>query len=333
MEAMTLQPEKLLAGHVALRCNDVASFQAYATRYEGRHERSAGSGPMSIELRRASLGRVEVGLLNCTVRMSVKVERDRSSPFLVQFPLRGAFAVEIDGREYAVRPGTGVVISPRQVARRVAEPGWTLALAINSRFLRSRLKTRARRTPAGRLSFQPLLGTNAAEIFNYCLLIVEAIDRGSARSGSAVATALEAGLADILLELQPHTCSRAMADTEKTVDSDRVDAVTELLRTNLGERLTATRLAEAAGCSVRALQATFLELCGMSPLEFVQRHRLARARELLEAAGRSSRIYQIAQRTGFAQLGRFAAAYKAMYGESPSDTLRRAVEHVRRTGR
>jgi tetratricopeptide (TPR) repeat protein len=52
--------------------------------------------------------------------------------------------------------------------------------------------------------------------------------------------------------------------------------------------------------------------------------RLAKARRELERARPGVRVTDIALDNGFTQLGRFAAAYRAMYGEPPSATLRQS---------
>ena len=60
--------------------------------------------------------------------------------------------------------------------------------------------------------------------------------------------------------------------------------------------------------------------------------RLSRARRaLLSARGRSVTVSKIATRLGFFELGRFSVEYRKLFGESPSETLRKAVrEHERR---
>lgn len=323
---MTHEPENLLAGHTVLECHDKDPFHALITSIEGHHARSVGPGPVRLLLRLVSLGHLDIGVAYCSVAMTVATTRAPSAAFLVQFPLTGRVALEVDGREYAVPPGAGVVLSPSNRLRRDAAPGWTLAMRIDRGFLRSKLEHRLGRSVTGQLTFHPLLTTNAAEIGKYCLLIAEACERGVASPESSVAAVLEAGLVDLLLDLQPHTHGDSVSDTELAARAERVRAVTDHLHHHPSEPLTVKRLAEVAGCSIRSLQSTFADLCGMSPMEFVRRHRLARARELLEAGDSRTSVYSIAYQTGFAQLGRFAAHYRAMYGESPSETIRRTTQ-------
>ena len=67
----------------------------------------------------------------------------------------------------------------------------------------------------------------------------------------------------------------------------------------------------------------------MGPAEYVRRRRMqlvhrALRRGNLDIAG----IAGIARQSGFRSLGRFAAEYRALYGELPSATLRRGSKRV-----
>ena len=66
----------------------------------------------------------------------------------------------------------------------------------------------------------------------------------------------------------------------------------------------------------------FQQFRGVSPMQYVRQLRLERARNALRAAPSDVRVAEIALDCGFAHLGRFAMVYKAMFGESPSETLR-----------
>jgi transcriptional regulator GlxA family with amidase domain len=82
-------------------------------------------------------------------------------------------------------------------------------------------------------------------------------------------------------------------------------------------------LCEAVGISGRNLRHAFREVHGMSPKRWAVRARLDVVRRALcqrEAAGAS--VTAIATEHGFFELGRFAGTYKAVFGETPSATLR-----------
>jgi transcriptional regulator GlxA family with amidase domain len=140
-----------------------------------------------------------------------------------------------------------------------------------------------------------------------------------------VAEALATGLIDLLLDLQPHSYAELVRDARAAAKSTRIKVVADYLEGHLDEPLRIGTLAGVAGCSIRSLQSTFLEHCGCTPMEFVKRRRLARARQLLESAHRDTTVTQAALAAGFSHLGKFSQSYQEFYGERPSETLRRAM--------
>lgn len=85
---------------------------------------------------------------------------------------------------------------------------------------------------------------------------------------------------------------------------------------------TASEMAEVAGVGIRRLQEGFREYVGASPRECLVDIRLGRVRAELQRNTRGFTVADIAMNWGFTHTGRFAAAYRLKYGESPSQTLR-----------
>jgi AraC-like DNA-binding protein len=85
---------------------------------------------------------------------------------------------------------------------------------------------------------------------------------------------------------------------------------------------TAGDMAEVAGVSIRRLQEGFRDYVGASPRECLSDIRLARVRDDLLRGDDGFTVADVAMRWGFTHTGRFAAAYRHKYGESPSETLR-----------
>ncbi|UPY38867.1 AraC family transcriptional regulator [Sediminicoccus sp. KRV36] len=84
-----------------------------------------------------------------------------------------------------------------------------------------------------------------------------------------------------------------------------------------------TALCEAAGCSAKTLEVLFRERLGQTPIRYLHSRRLRLAHHALLAADpRGVTVAAIALECGFWELGRFAGAYRAMFGETPSETLR-----------
>ena len=74
------------------------------------------------------------------------------------------------------------------------------------------------------------------------------------------------------------------------------------------------------GVSRRTLQSGFQHLLGTSPLAYLKAVRLHQARRALKRVGS---VTEAATGCGFWHFGHFAHDYQALFGEKPSETLRR----------
>ena len=80
----------------------------------------------------------------------------------------------------------------------------------------------------------------------------------------------------------------------------------------------------ALDVSARTLRACCHEHLGMGPIRYLWMRRMYLARRaLLQAQPRSETVTSVAMSLGFWELGRFAVAYRELFGEHPSDTIAR----------
>ncbi|MCY1251301.1 Exoenzyme S synthesis regulatory protein ExsA [compost metagenome] len=77
-------------------------------------------------------------------------------------------------------------------------------------------------------------------------------------------------------------------------------------------------LTAIAGVSARQLQYAFNDNIGVSPLVYLRNARLDRARDLLLSCRMP--VSEVALRSGFNHLGKFARYYRERFGETPSAT-------------
>ncbi|AXI43520.1 helix-turn-helix transcriptional regulator [Sulfitobacter sp. SK011] len=133
--------------------------------------------------------------------------------------------------------------------------------------------------------------------------------------------AMEALIIDLVDALcHAHTAISAA----ETGAVSRVKAALDFMHANADEALTVESIARAVGVGPRQLQATFRsELC-KSPREMLSEIRLENAHALLLVPDAGTTVTDVAFDSGFAHLGRFAAAYRQRYGETPFQTLLRA---------
>ena len=91
------------------------------------------------------------------------------------------------------------------------------------------------------------------------------------------------------------------------------------------EYLTVPDLASTAGVSERTLRAAFQDYFGIGPVQYLKIRTLNMARDaLLNSDPALTTVTGVATRFGVWELGRFARDYRLLFGELPSQTLRRA---------
>jgi AraC-like DNA-binding protein len=99
----------------------------------------------------------------------------------------------------------------------------------------------------------------------------------------------------------------------------------DIIETSPQMPLTTATLAMQCHISVRTLQEGFRKHLGMSPMAYLRMVRLRHAhRDLRSAYPSHVTVASIARRWGFTHLGRFAAAHKAMFGQTPLQVLHSA---------
>ncbi|HET9717945.1 MAG TPA: helix-turn-helix domain-containing protein [Pseudolabrys sp.] len=113
-----------------------------------------------------------------------------------------------------------------------------------------------------------------------------------------------------------------VSESSAVLPADLVRALS-WLRSHLSDPVQLDTLAQIAGVRPRTLETHFKIFLGTTPLAWVRRARLARARQQLLNARPEDTVTEIALASGFNQLGRFAGTYRKSFGEHPSTTIER----------
>ncbi len=135
----------------------------------------------------------------------------------------------------------------------------------------------------------------------------------------AVAGTLIPFLAETLMTVDRYS-------VEPTIHSKRrfaaVRACEGYMRDNLDKTLTLLDLSRYCGMRSRSLTCAFEAITGFSPMDYLKRLRLSAVRRALLRSDRSGTlIMNVAMDWGFWHMGHFSKDYRAMFGESPSQTL------------
>ena len=96
------------------------------------------------------------------------------------------------------------------------------------------------------------------------------------------------------------------------------------MQANADEPLRLGDIAQAAGVPVRTLLEAFRRARDCSPMQYLRDMRLDVAQRRLREPQAGTTVSAVAMDCGFAHLARFSQSYRARFGESPSETLRRA---------
>jgi AraC family ethanolamine operon transcriptional activator len=111
--------------------------------------------------------------------------------------------------------------------------------------------------------------------------------------------------------VRSYTGARLVSETE-----DYVDAAG-------GQPVHISELCSALKVSRRSLHRAFTDTLGIGPAVYLRRRRLSAIRSILSRRDSPTiSIGNLAFEYGFPETGRFAAYYRAHFGEAPSDTLR-----------
>ena len=276
---------------------------------------------------RARVGWVDadgMGLLRFAYGAGVEIRSHPLDDFAtVHLPVRAGFRAEHRGMRVRAGTSCGAVFSSSGALTMHWEPGLELlVLKIARTDLETQLASILGRVPDRALTFD--LEAPRRSVLTGPIEIVRATcqDAGPDGPPPRVWSALKSSVATSLLLGQPHSFSATLREPVPDAPPELVRRVLEQTHADPATPPTATELARLVGCSERTLRSVFHREYGVGPVTYLRRRRLdAVHRELLDldpAAGTT--IAEVAHRHGFAHAGRFAAEYRARFGEAPHVT-------------
>lgn len=170
---------------------------------------------------------------------------------------------------------------------------------------------------------RPAAGRHLRHLYRAAIDTVE--NRSRAPINRETAHGLEQQLIGALVECLSH--GAIIATPPVTREHQELAVRFEALLQAESERsLRITEIAAALGVSTQTLRLCCEMQLGMSPTGYARRRRMQLVhRALRKGSVDGARVLDMAQRYGFRGLGKFAADYRAIYGELPSATVRRAA--------
>ena len=135
--------------------------------------------------------------------------------------------------------------------------------------------------------------------------------------------AIEETLIDLILEAIPNNYTQRIEKPEPLIRPRHIRHAAEYIHSYFANPISLNDPVLASGVSSRSLHAGFRNYYGVSPLIYLRNVRLDAARDTLkQPRDEAVSVTTVALDCGFLHLSRFAQAYRARFGERPSETLR-----------
>jgi len=280
------------------------------------------------------VGRTIVRLENAAVVFHSANQRVRSST-----SARGellayvTFGPQVRGtmNGFPVGPGVMLAAEPGAEARFVTEPGWqSITVMVRPQVFKEHLAARDSegdfRAPCG-VETLKVDGEKVGELFDWGKRLADTAARQPALFNDRpdVCMAVQVELFETLIATlrTVNDVDTTRSERKRQDYSRMVKKVEDYALAHIGDHLLVTDLCRIAATSERTLENAFTEILGITPVAYLIRIRLHRARQALLAGSHgSTTVSAEALNWGFWHFGEFSRAYKECFGELPSDTLR-----------
>ena len=321
-------------GHWTLRAEDPYEAQRLVSEIYLPHRLLLpfGTTTIDMELTGIQLGMLTAGRLSYGRKVRVLI--DEVENFFLHLPITGQVLARCGKREPVIlSPGQMAVYSPGERAELLWSADCSqLCLMVPRVTVETELEILMGKSLRSelRFDFQAHLDSQLGRRWRAALnLVLDELEEPSGLSGYlAAARHLEKIILDGLLLSHRHTHSETLVRSAWWAAARPaalpVRRAVELMEERPTEGWTTERLAREVHLSVRALQEAFSRDLDMPPMTYLRHVRLRRVREYLEqASADTTTVRAVANGFGFRHLGRFAAAYRQAFNETPVATLRR----------
>ncbi|MBD3783498.1 MAG: AraC family transcriptional regulator [Micrococcales bacterium] len=284
-------------------------------------------GHLAMRLAAVRLGETTAGLLGYGCRMRLVTEEARN--IHVNTPLTGA-AVSRAGRSApVVTTSSSAAVFPAGAPAEIewSADGVQLCIMVPGATLETELEDLLGRsiTRPLRLPFHMSLTTPEGRVWRNMATVIsrELEGPGHLLRHPDAGRHLERTLLDVLLLGQAHSHIEELDRPAPPALPAAIARAVDLLHEQPAEPWSNSALARAAQVSLRSLQGGFTTHVGKPPMTYLRDLRLRGIHaELRKATPATTTVEAVAYSWGLLHLGRFAAAYRAMFGELPSQTLR-----------
>jgi AraC-like DNA-binding protein len=299
---------------------ELAEF--FGSRTSGYQVLDAPESEFEVELTTASIGGSSV----TSLRSTVTIETDfaaQGNLYSVGIVESGRSKAWVGDAENSHHVGECVITSPGLEIRQRVEPLLATTVQVNGLLLEYEL-ARREAPIAGNPFYLKVDGVEAEALMQLISCLVASVREGTEGlfTGSA-ATYMEEAL---VLATVDSIVGRGSVPESLRARAHRPYVLKAQLwmESNLSKPVRIEDIAAHVDVSVRGLQQAFRETIGTTPMSYLDVRRYFRLREHLQQGDRESTVASAGADCGLMHQGRLAKKYFEMFGEHPSEVLKRA---------
>ena len=247
----------------------------------------------------------------------------------LEIPLSGQIQLKYRGKDISVdHDSTCIIATDEPIHYRFQENTSHITLGIDKQILNAYAQKLVNGQKERELILHPqLLWTTpeAASFRRYLEFISQELVRGGSLFNSPlVATEIQNTIFSMLLALSDNNYLPLETQLEEACLPAYVRQARDYIEANLDHPVSLADITAAAGVHFTTLLKGFKQHYAISPMAYLKQKRLEAARRtLLAAESLTTSVTEVATQWRFFHLGRFARDYCQIFGELPSETLKR----------
>ena len=247
----------------------------------------------------------------------------------LELPLSGQIQLSYRGKDISVdRNSTYVIATDEPIHYRFQENTSHTTVAIDKQMLNAYAQKLVNGQQERELTLHPqLLWTTAeAASFRHYLETItqELVQRGSLFNSPLIATEIQNTIFSMLLSLSDNNYLPLETQLKEACLPAYVRQARDYIEANLDRSISLADITTAAEVHVTTLLKSFKQHYEMSPIAYLKQKRLEAAhRKLLANDPSTTSVSEVATQWGFFHFGRFSQYYFQLFGELPSETLKR----------
>jgi AraC-like DNA-binding protein len=319
----------LLARHRIFHSGDTEEGRAFLATKQFSLDLAPGQKqPFDMRINGVYLPGMYIGYIQ--YGPAVDVRAIRRDEYWIQLPVRGRLEVVGGADAVTCDPARAAIASPTRSDYYLIRSGEGCAgirLCLFRAAFSAQLAALLGEPAQAPLEFASEMDATSGHgqrLARYVLMAVNDLDDTASMLSNPIAiSAFEQFVMTGLLLSQPHNLSAALARHEKRIAPRAVRRALDYVEAHLDRPITLPEIVAAAGVAGRTLFKHFRDFKGVSPMRYLRDARFGQARQVLLRAEPEQSVTDIAMKFGFVHMGRFAVEYRARFGESPSQTIRR----------